>query len=96
MFSVKCRKCRNLLFTHPEVTVLTAHGDSCSNFSVKYIDCKTIQEDNVYFLQDSNIPDWISNAVNEVVEWCCFNFFLEKNKYKTLNFFFRQTGQKVK
>lgn len=65
VFSVKCRKCRHLLFTHPDVTVLTAHGDSCSNFSIKYVECKTIQEDNVWFLQDSSLPDWISILINE-------------------------------
>ncbi|KAL0269726.1 UNVERIFIED_CONTAM: hypothetical protein PYX00_007361 [Menopon gallinae] len=63
--TVKCRKCRNLLFTYPEVDLLSAHGESYGSVGVEYIKCETIQEDNVWFLGESGMPDWVSSLVNE-------------------------------
>ncbi|KAK6639309.1 hypothetical protein RUM43_007581 [Polyplax serrata] len=65
VISVKCRKCRHLLFLHPEITLLNGHSVSPTELSVKYVDCSTIQEDNLWFLQDTNLPSWISDVVNK-------------------------------
>ncbi|KAK6635520.1 hypothetical protein RUM44_000772 [Polyplax serrata] len=77
VISVKCRKCRHLLFLHPEITLLNGHSVSPTELSVKYVECSTIQEDNLWFLQDTNLPSWISDVVNKA-NWtkgkiCCPN-----------------------
>lgn len=66
--TVKCRKCRFLLFTYPEVDLLSAHGESYCNVGVEYIKCETIQEDNVWFLGERGMPEWVTWLVNEVIE----------------------------
>lgn len=99
VISVKCRKCRHLLFIHPEVTLFNAHAISCSELSVKHISCSTVKEDNVWFLQDSMLPNWISDVVDKVMHWTILS---QKNFRLLLRFilkwfyFFRLIGQKEK
>ena len=66
VLSVKCRKCRFLLFLHPEITLNNAHAISISQQNINNVLCSTVQEDNLWFLQESNLPSWISDLVDKV------------------------------
>ena len=60
---LKCKKCRQLLVEEPSHKILDLGGE----------DAAEEETSNVFIICDDNLPDWISDAVEEV------NFIFELN-----------------
>lgn len=66
--TVTCRRCRFLLLSHPDIPVLTAHGENVdfNNLNAEDVICNSICSGSVWYVEEDTLPEWITNAVDEV------------------------------
>lgn len=67
-FSLKCRKCRHLIVTQEKTSVIDSHNVILKEINNSVIlDCGGKIVD-VWYLQETEVPDWIINCIDEVNE----------------------------
>lgn len=67
--TIKCRKCRTELISHPEKTILNIHGNILNIYDkmcVRNSACKSDVKNDVFYIDETEMPEWIINIINEV------------------------------
>lgn len=67
--TIKCRKCRTDLINQPTSTILNIHGEIMNFYDKKCLrnsTCKSNVKDDVFYIGETEMPEWIINSINEV------------------------------
>lgn len=66
--SLKCRKCRHIIVTQEKTSILDHHNNVIKEIDNSVnLDCKGKIVD-VWYLQETEVPDWIIHCIDEVNE----------------------------
>ncbi|KAG8229043.1 hypothetical protein J437_LFUL007598 [Ladona fulva] len=62
---VNCKKCRKILFSHPDHPLLSIHGSIVNSESKNKKPCLEGQQQPLWYLDSENVPSWITSVIEE-------------------------------
>lgn len=64
---VQCRKCREIIINNEKECefLLSAHSETAMKTSDNEENCETLNDDNLLYLNEDFIPEWIRNLIEQ-------------------------------